>query len=60
MKTYRCCRMKNIWGDVWFAIEKRWLLGWTTYASFRSREEMERVANRLEELGNVVIRMNKP
>lgn len=52
--------MKNIWGDVWFAIEKRWLLGWTTYASFRSREEMERVANRLEELGNVVIRMNKP
>lgn len=60
MKTYRCCRMTNIWGDVWYTIEKRWLFGWATYTSFRSREEMERIANRLEELGNIVIKMNKP
>lgn len=58
MKTYRCCRMANIWGDVWYTIEKQWMLGiWTTYTSFRSREEMERVASKLEDFGNIVIRI---
>lgn len=51
--------MANIWGDVWYTIEKQWMLGiWTTYTSFRSREEMERVASKLEDFGNIVIRMN--
>lgn len=59
MKTFRCGRMENIVGCEWYRIQKRCLLGvWTTYADFQNRQEMERVANRLEKLGNIVIRMN--
>lgn len=59
MKTYRCGRMENIFGDRWYTIQKRTFIGiWVTYANFESRGEMESVARRLEDLGNIVIRMN--
>lgn len=59
MKTYRCGRMGNIIGDEWYTIQKRTFMGiWVTYASFGSRREMEYVACKLENLGNIVIRMN--
>lgn len=59
MKTYRCGRMENILGDEWYTIQKRTFTGiWLTYANFESRGEMERVVSRLENLGNIVIRMN--
>ncbi len=59
MKTYRCGRMENILGDEWYTIQKRTFLGiWVTYAEFESRGEMERVAYKLEDLGNIVIWMN--
>ena len=59
MKTYRCGRMGNIIGDEWYTIQKRTFMGiWLTYANFESRGEMERVVSRLENLGNIVIRMN--
>ncbi len=59
MKTYRCGRMENIFGDEWCTIQKRNFMGfWVTYANFGSRKEMERVARKLEDLGNIVIRMN--
>lgn len=59
MKTYRCGRMENIFGDELYTIQKRTFMGiWVTYANFGSRKEMERVASKLEDLGNIVIRMN--
>lgn len=59
MKTYRRGRMENILGDEWYTIQRRTLFGiWVTYANFESRGEMERVVSRLENLGNIVIRMN--
>lgn len=59
MKTYRCGRMENIIGDVWYTIQKRTFIGiWVTYANFKSRGEMEHVARKLKYLGNIVIRMN--
>lgn len=59
MKTYRCGRMENILGDEWYTIQKRTFMGiWLTYANFESRGEMERVVSRLENFGNIVIRMN--
>lgn len=59
MKTYRCGRMENILGDEWYTIQKRNFMGfWVTYANFGSRKEMERVTRKLEDLGNIVIRMN--
>ncbi len=51
--------MENIFGDEWYTIQKRTFMGiWVTYANFGSRKEMERVASKLEDLGNIVIRMN--
>lgn len=58
MKTYRCGRMENIVGDEWYTIQKRIMGVWVTYANFGSRGAMERVACKLEDLGNIVIRMN--
>lgn len=59
MKTYRCGRMENILGDEWYTIQKRTFMGiWVTYANFESRGVMERVACKLEDLGNIVIWMN--
>lgn len=59
MKIYRYGRMKNILGIKWYAIQKRSLLGiWITLSTFDNREEMEKVAKRIERLGNVVIRMD--
>lgn len=59
MKTYRCGRMENILSDEWYTIQKRTFMGiWVTYANFESREAMERVACKLEDLGNIVIWMN--
>lgn len=59
MKTYRCGRMENIIGDEWYTIQKRTFMGiWVTYANFGSWGEMEYVACKLENLGNIVIRMN--
>ncbi len=52
-------RMENILGNEWYTIQKRTFMGiWLTYANFESRGEMERVVSRLENLGNIVIRMN--
>lgn len=51
--------MENILGDEWYTIQKRTFMGiWVTYANFESRGAMERVACKLEDLGNIVIRMN--
>lgn len=59
MKIYRCGRMENILGIKWYTIQKRTFLGiWITFATFNNRAEMEKVAKRIERLGNVVIRMN--
>lgn len=51
--------MGNILGTEWYTIQKKSFLGiWITFATFNNRAEMEKVAKRIERLGNVVIRMN--
>jgi hypothetical protein len=51
--------MGNIIGDEWYTIQKRTFMSiGVTYANFGSRREMEYVACKLENLGNIVIRMD--
>lgn len=59
MKTYRCGRMENIIGDVWYTIQRRSFMGiWLPYLKFSNRDDMERVSKKLERRGNIVVRMN--
>lgn len=57
MKTYRYGYKQNILGDEWLSIQKKTMLGiWVDYIEGLDKEEMDRIAERLEDNGNIVIR----
>jgi len=54
MKTYRYGYKKNLMGNSWFSIERKFLFVWIEVFTFSKKDTMMEVVNQIKNGGNII------